>query len=298
MCMGLDGIDDVTGDTARVVGLERMDVAMTSTNTTGTVTPINVPYPDARDLHLRISEGACRITITPGDGDAWITGTHEDPTGARPLHIEQEGGTVRITEDPHMHGMWGWLRAGGGGHGGIGIPSFKLVLGKRQPFSLTVEVGASENRLDLGGLPINRLSLKHGAGDTSIDFSAPNPEGMTLLEVSAGAGNTTLKSLAQANCQEYLIDGGMAAFTLDFSGTLQRDAHARISTGFSSVSIAVPVSTAAKITAEASLGHVEADTAFIHHDGGLWTQAAVDGKTPVLTIAVQVSLGALTLRAL
>jgi hypothetical protein len=32
---------------------------------------INVAYPEATDLHLRIRVGACRLKIVPGDGGAW-----------------------------------------------------------------------------------------------------------------------------------------------------------------------------------------------------------------------------------
>ena len=34
--------------------------------------PIDVAYPAAEDLSLRIALGACRFRARPGDGDAWI----------------------------------------------------------------------------------------------------------------------------------------------------------------------------------------------------------------------------------
>lgn len=260
---------------------------------TGIVTPITVPYPDASDLHVRVTEGACRLKIAPGEGEDWITGTHRDPSGMRPLHISQEGGTVRLTEQQSASGMWGWLRAG---HGFGEIPTFDLAFGRAKPYRLTLEIGASENRLDLGGLPISRLAIKHGAGKTEIDFSAPNPQAMSLMEIGAGAGSTELRNLANAHFAELLVEGGMAGYVLDFGGILQQDAHARISAALSSVEISVPASTAARITTESPMGHIEIGEGFTSKEGAFWTPAALEGRTPVLTISASVALGSLTLR--
>lgn len=264
----------------------------------GSVTPVNVPYPaETSDLHLRISEGGCRLTITPAaasDSGAWISGTQHDPSGGlRPLHISQEGGTVRLSEQPHTAGLWEWLRAG---HGFADVPTVDLALGTAKPFRLTVEIGASANRLDLGGVPISRLAVRHGAGQTAIDFSAPNPQPMTLMEIGAGAGSTELRHLANAHFAELLIEGGMAAYVLDFGGTLQQDAHAHITAALSSVDLAVPATTAARIVTESPLGHVELGEGFTAKDGAFWTPAAVEGRTPTLTISANVALGSLTLR--
>ncbi len=267
---------------------------MASAQTTEKITPINVAYPDTPDLRVHITEGACRLKITPGEGAAWITGVHKDPTGARPPRIIQEGGYVRITEDQHAPGFWGALWSGRG----FAAPTFELAFGKSRPYRLTVEVGASENILDLGGLPISHLAVKHGAGKTDINFSAPNPREMSLLEIGAGAGSTELRNLANANCAEIIVEGGMASYALDFGGTLRRDTHARISAGLSSVTIAIPVATAAKITADMPLGHVEAGDGFTTREGAFWTQAAMEGQQPMLTIIANVALGSLALRTM
>ncbi len=265
---------------------------MTSAQATEKITPINIAYPDAPDLRVHIREGACRLKITPGAGEAWITGVHTDPTGARPPRIIQEGGLVRLTEDQPAPGFWESLWSGRG----FNAPTYELAFGKGRPYRLAVEVGASENTLDLGGLPISHLSVKHGAGKTAIDFSAPNPQAMSLLEIGAGAGSTELRNLANANCAEIIVEGGMAAYTLDFGGTLQQETHARISAGLSSVTITIPATTAARVTADMPLGHAEPGDGFTMRDGAFWTKAALEGQRPMLSITANVALGSLTLR--
>ncbi len=260
---------------------------------TSTVTPIEIAYPDASDLHVRIAEGACRLKIAPGASDAWISGTQRDPSGLRPLQVSQQGGAVTLTEQPSTSSMWDWLRSG---HGIPDVPLIELAFGKARPFRLTVEIGASENQLDLGGVPLSRLALRHGAGKTVLDFSAPNPQPMTLMEIGAGAGSTELRNLANAHCAELLIEGGMASYTLDFGGVLRQDAHARITAALSSVEITVPASTAARIVTESQLGHIEPGNGFTMKEGAFWTRAALEGRTPTLTIAANVTMGSLRLR--
>ena len=103
--------------------------------------------------------------------------------------------------------------------------------------------------------------------------------------------------LANANFAELTIDGGAASFTCDFSGTLQRDAYPKISTGLSSVEIVVPGSSAVRFTSESFLGHLDVSEGFSKQGGEYWTRAAVSGITPVLTIHASVALGSVRLQA-
>ncbi len=60
--------------------------------------PINVAYPAAEALRLRIALGACRFQARAGEGEAWVTGVCHDPTDRRFLRILEEGASVTITE--------------------------------------------------------------------------------------------------------------------------------------------------------------------------------------------------------
>jgi len=248
-------------------------------------TEINVRYPDAKDLHLRIQVGACRLTVRPGDGEAWVTGTYADPTEVLPARVLEEGGTVTITQSRNE--LWGRFD---------GPPRFDLALGRARAYAVTIESGASESRFDFGGLPITRLTLKQGAGKYDIDFSAPNPQAMRMLEIGAGAVALTVGNLANANAPEIRVDGGAAGYKLDFGGALQVDTHARISTGLSGVEITVPESTPVRISVEAVLGGVDVGDGLMKKEGAYWNQAALAGGAPLLTIHATVALGGLKLR--
>lgn len=251
------------------------------------VTEISVPYPDTGERRLVISVGACRLKIRPSGDAALVTGTYRDPSRALPCRVVSEGGTVRITQDRNVAEFFGLLG---------GVPAFDLVLGGAGPYELTLESGAAEVDADFGGLPISRLMVKHGAGKTTINFSAPNPQIMSLLELSSGATAMDVRSLANANFTEMRVEGGAASYEFDFAGTLQRDAHVRISTGMAAVTIIVPSSTSAKISSESQLGSTDIGDGFTKKEGAFWTRAAMEGSGPVLTIRAGVALGSLRLR--
>jgi hypothetical protein len=246
---------------------------------------IRVTFPDATDRHLRITVGPGRLKIVPEIGGEWVSGTYRDPTGSIPARVEEEGGTVRISQTynrslPRLRG----------------VPAFDLHLGTQQPFALTLEGGASECTCDLGGLPLTRLDVRQGAAQVRLDFSAPNPQPMQRLSLQIGAAEVAVTNLANANAAEIAVDGGAAAFRLDFGGTLARDASVRITAGAASVELTLPAGTAAKVVPHAILGGVDAGDGFETREGGYLTKAAAAGSTPVVTVDANVTLGSLKLR--
>ncbi len=252
-------------------------------------TPINVAYPSTEDLRLRIALGACRFDARPGDGEMWLKGTCHDPTDRRSPRVLKEEGSVTITEaEPSLERIPAVFG---------GIPRYELQFGKGRPFTFTIETGASEFGLDLGGVPLRGLTIKQGAGKFELDFSAPNPHPMELLEVSSGAAGIELENLANANFSEMRLSGGAAGYELDFGGALSRGAQATVEAGLSGVEVKIPRSTAAKIVAETTLGSVDVGDGFTKSEGAFWTEAGVAGNQPLLTIRVGVRLGSLQLRA-
>lgn len=249
---------------------------------------ISIVYPEAADLHLRIRVGACRLKIVPGDSGAWVTGAYDYPKGALPLKINRSGGRVTITQDYDVAGLGGLLRY---------TPRFELALGKAKPYALALEAGASDIAIDLGGIPLKELVIKQGAGRAEFDFSAPNPQGMISLLVNSGAVDLQMKNLANANFAEMTFDGGAASYKFDFGGTLQRDARAKISTSVAPVEIRVPSATAARLIENTVLASLDLGDGFTKKGGAFLTEAALTGKTPMLTIHANVSLGTLSLRS-
>jgi hypothetical protein len=252
-------------------------------------TQIPVAYPAAGDLHLQIDLGACRLEVRPGDAKGWVAGICHDPTGERDPEIRKEGQVVTITEEkPSFNRIPDYSR---------GVPRYELMFGKERPFALTIDTGASEFDLNLDSVPLKALTIRQGPGRLNLNFSAPNPEHMSLLDVSSGAASMELENLANANFAHMRLSGEAASYELDFGGKLKRDAEVAIEMGLSGVEITVPASTAAKIVAETTVGSVDAGDSFTKKEGAFLTEAAMIGRKPLLTIRTGVRLGALQIRA-
>lgn len=237
---------------------------------------------------MRIALGACRFTARPGEGEEWVAGTYNDPTDRRPLRILEEEAGVTITEtEPSLERIPAVFG---------GVPRYDVEFGKERPFALTIETGASDFELDLGGIPLSRSMIRQGAGKLELGFSVPNPEPMELLEISSGAAGIELENLANANFSEMRLSGGAASYELDFGGVLSRDAEVSIETGLSAVVVSVPSSTATRVVAETTLGSVDVGDGFTKREGAFLTEAALSGDGPALRIRAGVRLGSLQLR--
>jgi len=247
---------------------------------------VHIPYPDAEELNLKIKVGGCRLVLRPGGDDAWIKGTYEDPTGQIPIKIVEEGGEVTITQESEIRDVF---RLFGG------VRTYDLKIGRKRSFRLSLETGASEVDLDLGGLPLRKLYFRHGAGKNRIDFSAPLSAELEEFDIASGAGMMEIKNIGNARLGEMEVEGGAALYRLDFGGELTRDAKVRVNTGVSTVEISVPSTTPARFEIEPLLGSMDIGDGFMKEKGGFLTRAAVNGKTPSFNVRVTVTMGLLKL---
>jgi hypothetical protein len=94
-----------------------------------------------------------------------------------------------------------------------------------------------------------------------------------------------------------IFDGGAASYKFDFGGTLRRDAKAKISTSMAPVEIRIPSATAVKVVENTIAAALDIGDGFMKKGEAFLTEAALTGKTPLLSIRANVSLGTLSLRS-
>lgn len=245
---------------------------------------ISVDRPDVEVVDLALTFGAGELRLSPSNDNRLISGTVEYNADDLKPTVDVEGERVNIQT----------------GHLEInGIPFFgedlinvwDLEIGSG-PVDLTINAGAYQGEMELGGLSIRTLFITDGAADVRLGFSEPNNEEMDSLRYMTGASKVALNGLANANFKSMVFRSGAGDYTLNFSGDLQRDGVVTIESGISQVVIIVPEGTPAQVILEAGLANVELSGDW-ERSGDIYELA---GEGPGLVINVDMGAGNLELR--
>lgn len=251
-------------------------------------TEIDVPFPEVAEPHLQLELNSCRLTLRPGGEAARVRGTYDDVEGSMPLIVQQAGATVHIKQRPSLTEMLRLVDR---------MVPLDLVIGTGRPFALHLDVGASEGRLELGGLPLTRLEIQNGSAEQEIAFSAPNQERLRCMHVTAPRGRLTMRGLANANFDTLTVDAAEASCVVDLSGVLSRPGQAKITCVQGSLDIFASAATAVRIKLDAGLGTVDVAPGFTRKAGAYWNKAALAGYGPALDVRAAVLVGEVRLRA-
>ena len=249
-------------------------------------TRVSVPYPDAAPLSLLLRLGPCRVRITGSDGPEWISGSYEDPSEVVPIEIRTDRGAAVIAQRFSLSA----------GIGAVSAPVLELAIGRSHPFVLTLEVGAGDHLLDLGGLPLSAVKVSAGAGRYAMDFTAPNTVDMTALEIASGAGEVTARNVANTGAAEVRVSGGLGRSVIDFGGTLRRDMRARVDAGLAGIEVSVPAATPARFRLKTFAGGTDL-IGSLQRDGDVVSTPAASGGSPLLSAEVSIAFGSITIRA-
>ena len=240
---------------------------------------ITVEDPKSDETRLTLSFGAGRLFLSPGaknlvEGTAVYNVQDLKPT------IQKNGSSIEIRQGDFKS-----------------LPIFKdmenewnFKLGDT-PLDLTVNAGAYEGDLELGGLALKSLTVQDGASHVNVSFLEPNQTEMSLLRYETGASDVKLAGLANANFSTLTFSGGAGDYTLDFSGELQRDAVVEIEAGLGNVSLVIPEEVDAIVTVEGAALNVTHSSGWAQN-GQKYTQ---NGSSPTLTVVVKMSAGNLVI---
>lgn len=240
---------------------------------------VSIPYPGSAKTSLTISFGAGELDLAPG-AKQLVEGTATYNIPDLKPEVKTQGDSVELRQGDlktltYPKGL---------------VNHWDLKLGS-QPMDLAVNAGAYTGTLDFGGLALTGLTIKDGASSVSLTFSQPNANQMAIFRYETGASSVKLTKLANANFSTMIFNSGGGDYTLDFSGTLKRDASITVSSGVSNLIIVVPDGVPANVTVESGVSNVNAGAEWTQH-GNVYSQT---GSGPTLTFIVKTGAGNLTL---
>lgn len=240
---------------------------------------VNEPYSDAKPTELSIHMGGGELTVQSGASQL-VEGTIEYNIEKWKPEITRVSREVTIKQTVTNTIPFG----------DDVVNTWDLRLGK-EPIDLTIEAGAYEGDVDLTGVPITRLKITDGAGESNLLFSAPNPVRMDSLTYETGASNITLEGLGYSDADVVNFKGGAGNFVLDFSGPLTREMKAFVDGGLGNITIKIPKGMNSRILLSTSLNTISTK--------GTWTvdnnEYRTNGEGPLLRIEVSVGVGNLNL---
>jgi len=240
---------------------------------------ITVADPKSDETRLTISFGAGTLKLSPGaknlvDGDVIYNVKELKPeviTNGNSIEVKQ-GDFKNLPQFNDMKNEW------------------DLKLGKA-PMDLTIQAGAYNANLELGGLALKSLTVRDGAANVDLSFSQPNQTEMSVLRYETGASTVTLSGLANANFSTLIFSGGAGSYSLDFSGDLQRDATITIEAGFGDMNLIIPEGVNTQVTVEGAAVDINHNSNW-SQNGNLYAQT---GEGHTLTIIVKIAAGSLSL---
>jgi hypothetical protein len=252
---------------------------------TGETQTLNVsePAPQATaSSQVSITMGAGTLQIASGAAGLVEGSIKYNVADWKPA-VSNQGGVVSITQGTNFSNQLPPQNV---------VNDWQLKLGQT-PIDLTINAGAYDSTLSLGGIPLTNLTINDGASNANITFAAPNPARMQRLAYKTGASTVSLTGLSNANFADMSFEGGAGSYTLDFSGKLQQPSNVRISSGVSDFKIIVPATTACKVVMTGAMNSVNTH--------GAWTVSdktySLPGQGPLLTITVELGVGSLELNA-
>ncbi len=129
---------------------------------------------------------------------------------------------------------------------------WEILLSKKHPIEIDFEIGACESDFELGGIPIEELTLEVGAADASISFSERNPTRLKAINIDAGACSLDMQDIGNANFESFKIEGGAGSFDLDFLGEYEGVSRIDIEIGLGSADIVLPKNVPVQIHTDGS----------------------------------------------
>ena len=240
---------------------------------------ISVAAPASAGTHLTLSFGAGELTLSPGAKNL-VEGTATYNIPDLKPKVVTTGNNIEITQ---------------GNIQSIPYPDrlknkWDLKLGNTA-LDLAINAGAYTGTYEFGGLPLTGLTIKDGASNVDLKFSQPNPGEMTVFRYETGASTVKMSGLANANFGTMIFKGGAGDYTLDYSGTLKRDATITVDSGLTNVILVIPAGINANVTVESGASNVNAAPGW-SQNGNIYSQA---GSGPTLTFVIKVGAGNLTL---
>jgi hypothetical protein len=167
---------------------------------------VSLPLDGAKSAVIHVEHGAGQIRISGAAGkDELLSGDF----GYMELTSQKSGDKLSARLKTTLSGgmiwmfPWNWNSRG---------HEWDFALNSMIPLTLDIDTGASENRLDLSEIKLDKLDLDTGASSTSIIL--PKNAGHSRVEISCGAASVNIE-IPEGVAADIRSDSGLADISID-----------------------------------------------------------------------------------
>jgi hypothetical protein len=238
-----------------------------------------------KQLQVDVQYGAGKLNVQPARDNALYRTTIEyDADLFDPVTRYRDG---RLTVGVESAGKHLRLKDRQGGE-------MRLELSPDVPLDLTLEFGAVEADMELGGLHIEKAQIHTGASETEVRFSHPNASECTRAEFAVGAAAFRVYGLGNLNCRFLKVDTGVGDVTLDFTGEWRGDVSAELNVALGSANLVLPRDVGVRVSKDTFLASFDSNR-FTKRNGRYYSDNW-DAAQHRLTLDVSGALGSINVR--
>jgi len=162
------------------------------------------------------------------------------------------------------------------------------------PISFDIELGMGKGELDFTGLAVKDLNLSTGASSVVMRFDKPNKSTIENLTIETGLSKFRGYGLFNANFDHLKFQGGVGAYTLDFSGSLEKDVDVGIEVGLGSLTVIIPRNVGVKIFYEKSIiSHIDFPADFSERDDNNYISSNYYSNGAKMNMHIEAGLGSI-----
>ena len=236
---------------------------------------------DTGEHRIKVEYAAGRFTMRPtSDPVLYSMQLRYDEDRARPVHrydADWRSATLGLeTESVRLRNLK---------HRDFG--EMQVAFSSAVPLDLELKLGATEARIDLGGLTVNRLRVETGAADAVLDFSSPNRTRMRRLDVHLGAAGFSVRNLGNANASAIHVGGGVGDIKLDFGDTIREDVGVDAEVAIGHLALRIPSNVGVRVEVQkliASFDHAGLEKRGDAYYSENWDSAAVRVRVRAQTV--------------
>lgn len=141
------------------------------------------------------------------------------------------------------------------GRGGIRVTNPRQLeqqatvwLSPEVELGLTLSLGATESRIDLGGLRLRDLKLETGGSRTRLSFSRPGVGACREAVVEVGAGELEIDRFANSGCSRLRLNGGVGVVSVDLGGQPEGNLSAEVTMTMGRLTLRLPKGAGVRLT--------------------------------------------------